>query len=127
MVDANPQAQFEESLQTQADKITYLRQRYSQIQTAQAQQAQLQEHRQTLEAQGQVQQLPELQRELQQVAEELNHLQLILESELLGDRQLQQLFWQELRRGIMGEALWQIVRFGGLGVLLGWCLKSWTD
>jgi hypothetical protein len=127
MVDANPQAQFEESLQTQVDKITYLRQRYSQIQTAQAQQAQLQEHRLTLEAQGTVQQLPELERELQQVAEELDRLQLILESELLGDRQLQQLFWQELRRGIMGEALWQIVRFGGLGVLLGWCLKSWTN
>ncbi|MFY7931092.1 MAG: DUF2203 domain-containing protein, partial [Microcystis aeruginosa] len=30
------------------------------------------------------------------------------------------------RRGLLGEVFWQIVRFGGIGVLLGWILRSCT-
>lgn len=68
----------------------------------------------------------ELEQELARIRSELEALSLELESELLTDRQLQKMFWDGLRRGLMGDVFWQIIRFGGLGLVLGWALKSWV-
>jgi hypothetical protein len=59
--------------------------------------------------------------------EQLKALTVTMESRLLSDSQLQELFWQGLRQGILGDLFWQILRFGGLGVVLGWLLKAWTS
>ncbi|MFN5516222.1 MAG: DUF2203 domain-containing protein [Cyanobacteriota bacterium] len=117
-------APWEESLQILETRLAQFKTRATQVQQARQEQSQLQGHRQELEAQWQASQSPELGAELQRMEEELSELQLSLESELLEDRQLQELFWQGLRRGIVGEAFWQAVRFGGLGLLLGWTLRG---
>ena len=53
----------------------------------------------------------ELQRQLQEISDRLEQLEADLESRLLS--------WSSLR-----EPFWQIVRFGGIGVVIGVILKS---
>jgi protein subunit release factor A len=103
-----------------------LQTRYDEVQSQRAKQQQIQEYGTDVEArlQGEVQ--AELDQELARIRSELEALSLELESELLTDRQLQKMFWDGLRRGLMGDVFWQIVRFGGLGLVLGWALKSWV-
>ena len=117
-------APWEAALQTLETRLAQFKVRAAQVQAAQQKQSQLQQHRQEIEAQWQATQSPELGAELRRLEEELSEIQLSLESALLEDRQLQELFWQGLRRGIVGEAFWQAVRFGGLGLLLGWVLRG---
>ncbi|MCA1993960.1 MAG: DUF2203 domain-containing protein, partial [Coleofasciculus sp. S288] len=52
-----------------------------------------------------------LQAELKRIKEELETIELNLESRLFS--------WGSLK-----EPFWQAVRFGGLGVVIGWILKS---
>lgn len=52
--------------------------------------------------------------ELRHVEEEINTLEVNLESQLIN--------WQSFR-----EPFWQIVRFGGLGIVLGWVLCMVTQ
>jgi hypothetical protein len=52
-----------------------------------------------------------LQTELKQIKEQLETIELNLESQLFS--------WGSLK-----EPFWQAVRFGGLGVVIGWILKS---
>lgn len=59
-----------------------------------------------------------------QIREQIQELEVILESNLLKEGELKRLFWEGIRRGLLGEVFWQIVRFGGIGVLLGWILRS---
>jgi len=56
---------------------------------------------------------PELKQELEALEQELSQVELTLESELFS--------WDGLR-----EIFWQAVRFGGLGIVLGWFLKTWA-
>jgi hypothetical protein len=56
---------------------------------------------------------PALKKELDALEQELAQVELALESELFS--------WDGLR-----EIFWQAVRFGGLGIVLGWLLKSWA-
>ena len=53
---------------------------------------------------------PELKKELEALEQELSQVELTLESELFS--------WDGLR-----EIFWQAVRFGGLGVVLGWFFR----
>ncbi len=118
--------QFEQSVQSLEENLQRLKSRYAEVQTHQVQQASLAHHRQELERQWQSEQLPVIEQELLSLTEEEQALSLALESELLTNSQLQTLLWQGLRQGIMGEAFWQFLRFGGLGVVVGWLLKTWA-
>lgn len=123
--ESQPQpAPWETALQTLETRLAQFKIRAAEVRTAQQKQSQLQRHRQELEAQWQAAQSPALGAELQRLEEELSEIQLSLESELLGEERLQELLWQGLRRGIVGEAFWQATRFGGLGLLLGWILRG---
>ncbi|MFN9173867.1 MAG: hypothetical protein ACK58N_04955 [Synechocystis sp.] len=119
------ESDFALSLAALAQSLPTLQTRYDEVQSHRAKQQQLEEHRADLEARWQAEQRPELEQELQQMKTQLEELSLQLESELLTDKQLQQIFWDGLRQGLMGEVFWQIVRFGGLGIVLGWLLKGW--
>lgn len=55
----------------------------------------------------------ELKQELEALEAELAQVELTLESELFS--------WDGLR-----EVFWQAVRFGGLGIVVGWLLKTWA-
>ena len=118
--------EFEQTLSTIERSLLALKERYGVVQTAEIAQENLTKHRQEIEAQWQENQLPELEQELQQIDEQLQELSVTLESHLLSEPALQDLFWKGLRQGILGEAFWQIVRFGGVGLVLGWLLKSWA-
>ena len=118
--------EFEQTLSTIERSLLALKERYGVVQTAEIEQENLTKHRQEIEAQWQENQLPELEQELQQIDEQLQELSITLESHLLSEPALQDLFWKGLRQGILGEAFWQIVRFGGVGLVLGWLLKSWA-
>lgn len=52
-----------------------------------------------------------LKTELRQIHQQLEEIELNLESRLLS--------WSSFK-----EPLWQAVRFGGMGVIVGWILKS---
>jgi uncharacterized membrane protein YccC len=118
--------EFEQTLSTIERSLLALKERYGAVQTAEIEQENLTKHRQEIEAQWQENQLPELEQELQHIDEQLQELSVTLESHLLSEPALQDLFWKGLRQGILGEAFWQIVRFGGVGLVLGWLLKSWA-
>ena len=118
--------EFEQTLSTIERSLLDLKERYGVVQTAEIEQENLTKHRQEIEAQWQENQLPELEQELQQIDEQLQELSVTLESHLLSEPALQELFWKGLRQGILGEAFWQIVRFGGVGLVLGWLLISWA-
>ena len=119
------ESDFALSLAALTQSLQTLQTRYDEVQSHRAKQQQLDEHRADLEARWQTEQRPELEQELQQVKAQLEELSLQLESELLTDKQLQTVFWDGLRQGLMGDVFWQIVRFGGLGIVVGWLLKSW--
>jgi uncharacterized membrane protein YccC len=118
--------EFEQTLSTIERSLLALKERYGVVQTAEIERENLTKHRQEIEAQWQENQLPELEQELQHIDEQLQELSVTLESHLLSEPALQDLFWKGLRQGILGEAFWQIVRFGGVGLVLGWLLKSWA-
>ncbi len=79
-----------------------LKQRYSQVTQGQQQKHHLQER------------LAQLQQELQQIKENLALLEVELESRLLS--------WLTVK-----EPFWQAVRFGGLGLVIGWVLHWWLS
>lgn len=92
-----------------------LKERYQQIKQDQAQQLALQQRLEVIEgelhsAQSQLQ-ITELKKEAQQILRQLEALSVNLESRLIN--------WESLR-----EVFWQAVRFAGLGIVVGWVLRS---
>ncbi len=116
--------EFEQAVEKIERSLMDLKERYATIQQQYEQQETLKKHRQEIEAQWQKEQLPELEQELHHIDEQLQELTVNLESHLLSEPALKELFWQGLRQGILGEVFWQVLRFGGLGLVIGWLLKS---
>jgi predicted RNase H-like nuclease (RuvC/YqgF family) len=56
---------------------------------------------------------PEVKQELAQIRSRIEQLDLTLESRLLNE-------WK-----LMWEPFWQAVRFGGLGIAIGWFISTW--
>lgn len=115
---------FEQALSELERSLQALRGRYAQVQLDLQRQAEFQQRLKQVQREGSGTPLPQMQGELRQIKEQLKELEAELESRLLSDSDLMTLFWQGWRRGLMGEPFWQVVRFGGLGVVLGWILKS---
>ncbi|NEQ44880.1 MAG: hypothetical protein F6K00_15465 [Leptolyngbya sp. SIOISBB] len=82
--------------------VEVLRQRFNQVRELQAQKAQIEENMQVSGLS------PEALKQLQQ---RLHDLEIQLESQVFD--------WQSLR-----EPFWQAVRYGGLGIILGWILHA---
>lgn len=106
---------FDQSLKELEQSLLLLKARYAQIQLDQQRQQDLQQHKQQIEKQlqhslNQASQR-ELKRELKRTRQRLEELEVALESQLFSWNGLKAVFWQS-------------VRFGGLGVVIGWFLKS---
>lgn len=114
----NPDEEFETALMAVERSLINLKKRYKEIQQAQKQKLELTER---LEASS-----PKLTAEVQNIQEELEQLKVTLESNILTDGDVKTLFWEGVRQGLLGDVFWQILRFAGLGVLLGWLLKTWS-
>jgi hypothetical protein len=100
---------FEQDLAEAEQSLQALKQRYVQVQQDQRTQAQLWQEQDKLEEQLQRSPSPELKAELQRIQNQLDDLEVNLETRLFA--------WDSLK-----EPFWQIIRFGGLGVLIGWGL-----
>jgi chromosome segregation ATPase len=122
----NPADEFAQSLAEAERSLRQLQERYQQIQHAQAEHKALSDRQHQLREQLQKDDNPDLYRQLENVEQNLQEVGLMLESNLLSDRQQKELLWEFVRSGLLGEVFWQIVRFGGIGVALGWLLKTWA-
>ena len=89
--------------------IADLKHRHLDVQLAERERSVLQRNRNELKLQSQNR--PEVRQELQAIQTRLEELDLILESRLLN-------LW---------EPFWQAVRFGGLGMTIGWFLCAWNN
>lgn len=88
-----------------------LKARHAQVKADQQRQQQLQQRLSQTQRELRQTRSRELQAELQQIKQQLEELEVALESQLFS--------WSGLK-----EAFWQAVRFGGLGIVVGWLLKS---
>lgn len=104
--------EFEQAFLEVEQSLQSLRQRHAYVQQAQQQQSQLQRRREQIRKElrrnGNRQ---SLQAELKQIKEQLETIELDLERQLFS--------WGSLK-----EPFWQALRFGGLGIIVGWILKS---
>lgn len=105
-------------LQSTEQALQELRLRFEQVETSYRHQQYLQQQQQRAKqdlkqanAEQQSSRQQELKQELKQVQQQLDEVELALESRLFS--------WSSLR-----EPFWQAVRFGGMGIVLGWILKS---
>lgn len=107
--EENQQSEFEQELEELESGLHLLKQRYAQVQRDQQQKAQWQQEIKNIKQNKN--QTPEIKAELKNLEQQLEALEINLESQLFS--------WKSLKR-----PFWQAVRFGGLGVLIGWLLKS---
>jgi hypothetical protein len=108
---------FDQTLQDVERSLLLLKARYAQVRSDQQIQQDLKQEltqvqRQVLQSRSQKRKT-ELKRELKQLKEKLEETELALESQLFS--------WGGLR-----EVFWQIVRFGGFGIIIGWVLRGWA-
>ena len=105
------QEQFERSLLEVETSLADLKERYAQVQQDKQRQAELQQRLDEIKKEQRLSQQRQLQVELRRIKEELDTIELNLESRLFS--------WGSLK-----EPFWQAVRFAGLGIVVGWILKS---
>jgi len=106
--------EFEQALSEVERSLQALKERYAQVQRDRQRQAELQQRREQVRRElRQPSNRQALQAELKQIKEQLETIELNLESQLFS--------WGSLK-----EPFWQAVRFGGLGIVIGWILKSFA-
>jgi hypothetical protein len=115
--DAADDIDVDQTLREVEQSLLLVKARYAQVQSDQQLQQNLQQEltqvqRQVLQSRSKKRQA-ELNRELKQIKTRLEETELALESQLFS--------WGGLR-----EVFWQAVRFGGLGIVVGWLLRGWA-
>jgi hypothetical protein len=118
--------EFERSLSDLSRSLEALKARYAQVQRDALRQAELGKRTEQVERDWKRTHLPELRVELRNLKAQIRELQVDLESALLSNRELSKLFWQGVKQGFVGEIFWSVVRFVGIGIVIGWLLKSCT-
>ncbi len=91
--------------------IAKLKQRQAEIELAERERVVLERQRNELKHKNSNH--PEAKQELAQIRSRIEQLDLTLESRLLNE-------WK-----LMWEPFWQAVRFGGLGIAIGWFISTW--
>lgn len=103
----NHEQNFEQDLLEAERSLIVLKERYAQVQADQSLQTELKQHLKQLRHSHS----SEMKAELRQIKQQLEVLEVSLESQLFS--------WSSVKK-----PFWQAVRFGGLGVIIGWVLKS---
>lgn len=107
--EENLELDFEQELDEVERSLCFIKERYTQIKRDQQQKAEWQQRQKELKENKH--QTPEIKAELRQIQKQLELLDTNLESQLFS--------WRSLKK-----PFWQAVRFGGMGVIIGWILKS---
>ncbi|MEG4804416.1 DUF2203 domain-containing protein [Microcoleus sp. ARI1-B5] len=105
--------EFVQALEAVERSLAAVKERYTQIQVDRQRQAELGHRREDVRQSLRQNPLPQLKKELREIEQELETIELNLESSLFS--------W-----GSIKQPFWQAVRFGGLGILIGWMLKSYA-
>ncbi|MDP8934244.1 MAG: DUF2203 domain-containing protein [Cyanobacteriota bacterium] len=111
------ESEFVQALSAVEQSLAAVKERYTQIQVDRQRQVELGHRREEIRQSKRQNPLPQLKKELREIEQELETIELNLASRLLSWRSIIEPFWQ---------AFWQAVRFGGLGILIGWILKSYA-
>ena len=109
----NDESEFIQALEAVERSLAAVKERYTQIQVDRQRQAELGNRREDVRHSVRQNPLPQLKKELREIEQELETIELNLESSLFS--------WGSLK-----QPFWQAVRFGGLGILIGWMLKSYA-
>ncbi|MEG4939785.1 DUF2203 domain-containing protein [Microcoleus sp. F4-D5] len=107
------ESEFVQALAAVERSLAAVKERYTQIQVDRQRQVELGHRREEIRQSKRQNPLPQLKKELREIEQELETIELNLESSLFS--------W-----GSIKQPFWQAVRFGGLGILIGWILKSYT-
>ncbi|MBD2356923.1 hypothetical protein H6G41_20225 [Tolypothrix sp. FACHB-123] len=102
-------SEFAQELQEVERSLVSLKERYTQVESDREHKLQLQQRRQDLQQSKNP--TSEIKAELRQIKQQLEVLEINLESQLFS--------WRSFKK-----PFWQAVRFGGMGVIIGWILKS---
>jgi len=105
--------EFVEALAAVERSLAAVKERYTQIQVDRQRQVELGHRREEIRQSRRQNLLPQLKKELREIEQELETIELNLESSLFS--------WASIK-----QPFWQAVRFGGLGILIGWILKSYA-
>ncbi|EAW34185.1 hypothetical protein [Lyngbya sp. PCC 8106] len=103
--------EFEQALSEIERSLLEIKQRYAQVKRDGQRQAELKNRIDEVIPELRQTRSRQLREELRQIEAELETIELNLESRLFT--------WGSLR-----EPFWQAVRFGGLGIVIGWVLQS---
>ncbi|MFM7426265.1 MAG: DUF2203 domain-containing protein [Elainella sp.] len=109
--EASDPIDFEQAIQELEQSLQVLKARHAQVQLDQQRQQELQQRLAEAERAKGPRRNRAAEAELKRLRQQLEELEVALESQLFS--------WSGLR-----EVFWQAVRFGGLGVVVGWVLKS---
>jgi predicted RNase H-like nuclease (RuvC/YqgF family) len=109
--EAADEQEFERSLEVVERSLQDLKERYAQVQRDQQRQKELQHRFEEVRQDRRRNRSQQLKAELQQIKAQLEVLEVSLESSLFS--------WSSLK-----EPFWQAVRFAGIGIVIGWLLKS---
>lgn len=101
--------EFAQELELIELQLIALKERFNQVECDRAVQTQLHERIEELHQS----QLPSMKTELKLIEQQLEVLEINLESQLFN--------WRSIK-----DPFWQIIRFSGLGVIIGWLLKSFA-
>lgn len=105
-------AELEQALVEVERSLLSLKERYAQVKQDEAKRVELeQRYSELLEQQKKGRTIDPIKTELNYIEKELENIEVNLESRLLS--------WTSFK-----EPFWQAVRFGGIGVVIGWLLKS---
>ena len=108
--EANEWAEVEAGFAKVQKRLSDLKDRYSQVRRDIRMQGELRAEQAELEQQPASE---AIRAELKDIEQQLAQIEVAIESELFS--------WDSFR-----EIFWQIVRFVGLGIVIGWGLKSWA-
>jgi protein subunit release factor A len=113
--EVDNEVDIDQSLHELEQSFQLFKTRYAQVQTDCQHQQDLLDRKERLEQQLQHTASPRMQHQLKQdlkhIRQQLEQLEVALESQLFS--------WNGLK-----EVFWQAVRFGGLGMVVGWVLRS---
>ena len=107
-------ADIETSITEAEQALTAIKQRYAQIEGDRQRKIELKHRLEEIRPQLAKNKLPALQAEIKEIKTQLETIEVNLESQLFTI-------------DVFKEPFWQAVRFGGLGIVVGWILKSCTS
>jgi len=109
--DMSEEDDIAKALEDMQSSLDQLKQRYNQVQAAQEQRSELRAQYNRTQSELRRHRTQQLKDELKAIQKKLDEVEIVLESQLFS--------WSSMK-----EPFWMAVRFGGLGIVIGWVLRA---